>query len=148
MAKKSKEFRNPGQSYLYLVQSENLVTLMEDLGYGDKSTAREFNHEIEKLRENMNYHLYVRDYWNISYGHHQLSTGSFRAAPSDLPNPPTENEETGQQQTPKKKEVKSKVKVTVEVHDTCSESSSSKRGTKLQGFDISESVDFDEWTHL
>ena len=154
MAEKSNEFRNRGQSYMYLSQSENLVTLLEELGFDDKPNVREFKQEILRLRENVNYKLYLKDYWNISYGHPQLSSGSFRFG-SGLPVPPTEKKpQTKGPRIPRKlpDEKKLKLEVIADVHDTESESSSGRRGRKitLDNFDVSESMDFDwdEYTHL
>ena len=155
MAEKSNEFRNRGQSYMYLIQSENLVTLLEELGFDDKPNVREFKHEILRLRENVNYALYRKDYWNISYGHPQLSSGSFRVT-SDLPIPPSEKKPASKgPKKPRKhtEERKVKLEVIADVHDTVSESSQpSRKGRKinLENFDVSESMDFDwdEVTHL
>ena len=155
MAEKSNEFRNRGQSYMYILQSENLVTLLEELGFDDTPTVREFKQKILKLRENVNYKLYMKDYWNISYGHSQLvANGSFRTA-SDLPNPPSgKRSPIPGTKKPKKQTTfrNVKIEVTADIHDTESDTSDVKkgRGIKLENFDISESVDFDwdECTHL
>jgi len=153
MAEKSNEFRNRGQSYMYLSQCENLVTLLKERGYEDKPSVREFEHEILRLRENVNYKLYIKDYWNISFGHPQLSSGSFRAT-TDLPNPPTERKISIKAPQMKSKPAaapkKTTVEVTADIHDTESESSKKGRRINLENFDVSESMDFDwdEVTHL
>eukprot|EP00092_Neocalanus_flemingeri_P031911 GFUD01034666.1.p1 GENE.GFUD01034666.1~~GFUD01034666.1.p1 ORF type:complete len:850 (+),score=213.74 GFUD01034666.1:67-2550(+) len=148
MAKKSNEFRNHGQSYMYIVQSENLVTLLEEMGFDDKPTVSEFKRDLLQLQENVNYKLYFKDYWNISYGHAQLSTGSFRTT-LDLPSPPVLVKKKAKKQT---SFTKFNMEVTADIHDTESDTSDVKkiRGVKLENFDVSESMDFDwdEVTHL
>ena len=161
MAERSaKHHRNHGQSYMYLRSAENLITLVEEMGY----QCRESRSQVMKQRASVNYPLYIKDYWMIAYGHPQLG-GSFslqrnqslnlpslphtprpQASPANslprTPNPATEST--------KKKSVKI---VSADVHDTDSEASSKnkkKSNKKVDlNFDLSESSDFDsEFTHL
>merc|ERR1711862_886757 len=91
----------------------NLITLVEELGYG----GMESKQQIMKLRENVNYSVYVKDYWMISYGHPQLDetrnpvTRNASQSFPDLPSPPTEKKETSEENISKKT-----VKTTVEIH--------------------------------
>ena len=160
MAAQSAKHRNHGQSYMYLRSAENLITLVEEMGY----QCRESRSQVMKQRASVNYPLYIKDYWMIAYGHPQLG-GSFslqrnqslnlpslphtprpQASPANslprTPNPATEST--------KKKSVKI---VSADVHDTDSEASSKnkkKSNKKVDlNFDLSESSDFDsEFTHL
>ena len=160
MATQSAKHRNHGQSYMYLRSAENLITLVEEMGY----QCRESRSQVMKQRASVNYPLYIKDYWMIAYGHPQLG-GSFslqrnqslnlpslphtprpQASPANslprTPNPATEST--------RKKSVKI---VSADVHDTDSEASSKnkkKSNKKVDlNFDLSESSDFDsEFTHL
>ena len=72
MAERSSKKKNYGQSYMYLRSAENLITLVEDMNY-ECSEARQV---VMKLRERVNYSLYIKDYWAISYGHPGLGMHS------------------------------------------------------------------------
>ena len=72
MAERSAKKKNYGQSYMYLRSAENLLTLVEDMNY-ECSQGRQV---VMKLRENVNYSLYIKDYWAISYGHPGLGMHS------------------------------------------------------------------------
>ena len=157
MATQSAKHRNHGQSYMYLRSAENLITLVEEMGY----QCRESRSQVMKQRASVNYPLYLKDYWMIAYGHPQLGslqrnqslnlpslphTPRPQASPANslprTPNPATEST--------KKKSVKI---VSADVHDTDSEASSKnkkKSNKKVDlNFDLSESSDFDsEFTHL
>ena len=88
MAERSAKKKNYGQSYMYLRSAENLITLIEDMNY-ECSQGRQV---VMKLRENVNYSLYIKDYWAISYGHPGLGMHSSmdlsRRPSMQLPNLP------------------------------------------------------------
>ena len=88
MAERSAKKKNYGQSYMYLRSAENLITLIEDMNY-ECSQGRQV---VMKLRENVNYSLYIKDYWAISYGHQGLGMHSSmdlsRRPSMQLPNLP------------------------------------------------------------
>ena len=88
MAERSVRFRALGQSYMYLRSAENLMALVEEMGF----EAAEGREGALRLREGVNYSLYVKDYWAISYSHpglgqHAASTS--RHPSMHLPNLPT-----------------------------------------------------------
>ena len=88
MAERSVRFRALGQSYMYLRSAENLMALVEEMGY----EAAEGREQALRLREGVNYSLYIKDYWAISYSHPGLGqhTASTSRRPSmHLPNLPT-----------------------------------------------------------
>ena len=67
MAEKSNEFRSRGQSFMYLQQSENLLALLRELGHDGRKQVSDLEHDIFRLRENVNYPMYLKDYWNIRH---------------------------------------------------------------------------------
>ena len=159
MADRSAKHRNHGQSYMYLRSAENLITLVEEMGY----QCRESRAEVMKLRASVNYPLYLKDYWMIAYGHPQLggSTSLQRNQSLNLPSlPHTPRPQASPANSlprspkPATESTKKSVKiVSADVHDTDSEASSkNKKKTNkkvdLNNFDVSESSDFEEFTHL
>ena len=116
-----------------------------------------------KLRASINYPLYIKDYWMIAYGHPQLggSTSLQRNQSLNLPSlPHTPRPQASPANSlprspkPATESTKKSVKiVSADVHDTDSEASSkNKKKTNkkvdLNNFDVSESSDFEEFTHL
>ena len=84
MAKKSNEYRNKGQSYLYMQTAKNLLrildvinrwsdclsmmTILQDKSFGERQEIRDKKTEMAKLEENVNFQMYFKDYWNIRWG--------------------------------------------------------------------------------
>jgi hypothetical protein len=140
MAERSAKHRNHGQSYMYLRSAENLLSLLEELHYECRA-ARE---QVMKLREGVNYSLYIKDYWAISHGHPGLGHSSSLLRQQSfmlpsLPNTPAPPAD------PEKKSVR--IAVAAEVHDTDSESSAVPKVDL--NFDFSESSDFGpEYTRM
>ena len=156
MSEKSSKFKNHGQGYMYLRSAENLITLVEEMNYH----CGEHRQQVIKLRENVNYSLYIKDYWAISYGHPRLGASSSLARqPSTnlpslppTPTPPPNSNIRPEFVKPEKKQKKKKVKITVsaDVHDTDSETYPPSQKLRLRPeFEVTESSDFDsEFTHL
>ena len=72
MAERCAKKKNYGLSYMYLRSAENLLTLVEEMNY-ECSQARQL---VMKLKESVNYSLYIKDYWAISYSHPKLGMSS------------------------------------------------------------------------
>ena len=164
MAERSAKHKTHGQSYMYLRSAENLTTLMEEMGYHCGALREQvilpappyLEHlQVMKLRESVNYSLYIRDYWLTSYGHPQLDKSNPQLTrqqsmilPS-LPRTPSVPSDNRQGKVVR-------MEVAADVHETDSEASSKKinkkkkkQSVKLDNFDFSESSDFgSEFTHL
>ena len=72
MAERCAKKKNFGLSYMYLRSAENLLTLVEEMNY-ECSQARQV---VMKLKESINFSLYIKDYWAISYSHPKLGMSS------------------------------------------------------------------------
>ena len=72
MAERCAKKKNFGLSYMYLRSAENLLTLVEEMNY-ECSQARQL---VMKLKESVNFSLYIKDYWAISYSHPKLGMSS------------------------------------------------------------------------
>ena len=72
MAERCAKKKNFGLSYMYLRSAENLLTLVEEMNY-ECSQARQL---VMKLKESINFSLYIKDYWAISYSHPKLGMSS------------------------------------------------------------------------
>ena len=83
MAERSTKHKNLGQSYMYLRSAENLMSLIEEMGYQCVQAKEQVKYIIKcsyflvqvlKLRESTNYLVYINDYWVISYGNPGLGS--------------------------------------------------------------------------
>ena len=74
VAKKSNEFRAYGKSLLLVAQSQNLVTLLDEMGYGESKECRNFHIELEKLRNICR--VGIEGYFKVNYGYEELSNTS------------------------------------------------------------------------
>jgi hypothetical protein len=54
------------QNLMYVMHSENLLTLYNEIGYEGTEIYRDFRHEIQLLREVSR--ASTRDYWQINWG--------------------------------------------------------------------------------
>ena len=72
MAERCAKKKNYGLSYMYLRSAENLLTLVEEMNF-ECSQARQL---VMKLKESVNFSLYIKDYWAISYSHPKLGMSS------------------------------------------------------------------------
>ena len=70
-AKKSNEFRAYGKSLLLVAQSQNLLKILEDMGYNDNKECREFRIELEKLRNICR--VGIEGYFRVNYGYESAS---------------------------------------------------------------------------
>lgn len=100
LAKKSNEFRAYGQSLMLVLQSQNMVKLLDEMGYGESKETTDFKIELEKLRSISR--VGADDYWKVNWGcqdnthHHQSSSNSLQRMASSqkikqdlpLPEPP------------------------------------------------------------
>ena len=69
LVKKSNEFRAYGQSLMLVLQSQNLLKLMEELGYGETQEFAAFRIELEKLRSISR--VGTEGYWKVNWGYYQ-----------------------------------------------------------------------------
>ena len=69
VAKKSNEFRAYGKSLLLVAQSQNLVTLLDEMGYGESKECRNFHIELEKLRNICR--VGIEGYFKVNYGYEE-----------------------------------------------------------------------------
>jgi hypothetical protein len=98
LAKKSNEFRAYGQSLLLVLQAQNLLRILEDLGYQDTKECRDYRIELERLRNVCRGR--TEDYWRINWGdpedNYSASLGyndSLKKKQTlPLPDPPTKND--------------------------------------------------------
>ena len=67
LAKKSNEFRAYGQSLMLVLQSQNLVKLLEELGYGETKECSDFRIQLEKLRSICR--VGAEGYWRVNWGY-------------------------------------------------------------------------------
>ena len=67
LAKKSNEFRAYGQSLMLVLQSQNLVKLLEELGYGETKECSDFRIQLEKLRSVSR--VGAEGYWRVNWGY-------------------------------------------------------------------------------
>ena len=64
--KKSNEFRAYGQSLMLVLQSQNLVKLLDELGYGKTPECSEFKVELERLKSISR--VGTEGYWKVNWG--------------------------------------------------------------------------------
>ena len=69
VAKKSNEFRAYGKSLLLVAQSQNLLTLLDEMGYGESKECRNFHIELEKLRNICR--VGIEGYFKVNYGYEE-----------------------------------------------------------------------------
>ena len=69
VAKKSNEFRSYGKSLLLVAQSQNLLTLLDEMGYGESKECRNFHIELEKLRNICR--VGIEGYFKVNYGYEE-----------------------------------------------------------------------------
>ena len=69
VAKKSNEFRAYGKSLLLVAQSQNLLTLLDEMGYGESKESRNFHIELEKLRNICR--VGIEGYFKVNYGYEE-----------------------------------------------------------------------------
>lgn len=87
LIKKSNEFRAYGQSLMLLLQAQNLLQILDDMGYDQLKEVVDFRIELETLK-------YVcragtQDYWQVNWGFKQEFSESFRKRQTyPLPDPP------------------------------------------------------------
>jgi len=86
MASKSNEFRNSGQGLMFVLQAENLMAILKDIGFDETLQTQEFRQDIFRLKEVSRFS--IREYWSINYGHAELShKQSFRTKSPHLDSP-------------------------------------------------------------
>lgn len=100
LAKKSNEFRAYGQSLMLVLQSQNMVKLLEEMGYGDTKETTDFKIQLEKLRSISR--VGADEYWKVNWGCqepvsstsllHRMASQSKKNLP--LPDPPAQRSAT------------------------------------------------------
>ena len=116
LIKKSNEFRAYGQSLMLVLQSQNMLSLLEEMGYQDTKEFSDNQIELERLRNICR--VGAEGYWKVNWGYEDkeavqktsgISMSSFKVKQNlplpDLPNQPdspipgTEQDESTGQQT-------------------------------------------------
>lgn len=94
LIKKSNEFRAYGQSLMLVMQAQNLVKILEELGYDQNREVVDLRVELERLRNVSR--AGAQDYWHVNWGYKMESTsdGIFRKESKrqylPLPDPPSD----------------------------------------------------------
>ena len=67
LAKKSNEFRAYGQSLMLTLQGQNMLQLLEEMGYGETKECTDLKVELEKLRSISR--VGTEGYWRVNWGY-------------------------------------------------------------------------------
>ena len=67
MAKKSNEYRSYGQSLMYLMQAENMVQVVKEMGYEGSNLIVESDAQLQHMRD-ISHPSSIQQYWSSYYG--------------------------------------------------------------------------------
>ena len=67
LAKKSNEFRAYGQSLMLVLQSQNMLALLEEMGYQETKEFGDYRIELERLRNICR--VGTEGYWKVNWGY-------------------------------------------------------------------------------
>lgn len=99
LTKKSNEFRAYGQSLMLVLQSQNMLKLLEEMGYQDTREYSDNCIELERLRNICR--VGAEGYWKVNWGYEDkeavqktsgISMSSFKVKQNlPLPDPPSQS---------------------------------------------------------
>ncbi len=99
MAKKANEFRAYGQSLMLVLQGQNLLKLLGELGYGETSECMDHQIELEKLRSIIS-RSGAEAYWRVNWGFDENSGDLAAGKSSSLNRAEAKHSFHGKQQLP------------------------------------------------